>query len=373
MSVFWNRLWEMIRREKVLAIAASCALISMLFVPPSRAYADYIDLRVLCLLFCLMAVVAALQSCRVFETLAQRMVGGNRQLRSIGWILVALPFFSSMFITNDVALLTFVPFTMLVLKMVGAEEEAALIVVLQTAAANLGSMATPFGNPQNLYLYAHYHMSSAEFFGTILPLVGVSLAALWLCGFMVSNRRIHVHFEHRAVITNQGKLVVYSLLFGLCLLAVVRIVPYPVATAAVAAVLLVLDRRILFKVDYALLLIFVCFFVFAGNMGQITSVNLWLAKIMDQNALLTSALTSQVISNVPAAVLLSEFTKQGAALLAGVNIGGLGTPIASLASLISLKLFAAEAKAETRRYMKLFFAVNGIGLMLLLGFQSIIG
>ena len=370
MSIFWNRLREMIRREKVLAIAASCALISMLFVPPSRAYADYIDLRVLCLLFCLMAVVAALQSCRVFETLAQRMVGGNRQLRSIGWILVALPFFSSMFITNDVALLTFVPFTMLVLKMVGAEEEAALIVVLQTAAANLGSMATPFGNPQNLYLYAHYHMGSAEFFGTILPLVGVSLAALWLCGFMVPNRRIHVRFEHRAVITNQGKLVVYGLLFGLCLLAVVRIVPYPVATAAV---LLVLDRKILFKVDYALLFTFVCFFIFAGNMGQLTSVKLWLAKIMDQNALLTSALTSQVISNVPAAVLLSEFTTQGTALLAGVNIGGLGTPIASLASLISLKLFAAEANAETKRYIKLFLVVNGIGLIVLLGFQSIIG
>lgn len=376
MSFNKSKLREIIRKEKVLIIAAIAAVVSMFFVPPTMAYIDYIDVRVLCLLFSLMAVVAGFQSCRVFEALAQKMLAGEKKLRTIGWVLVALPFFTSMLITNDVALITFVPFTMLVLKMVGGEKEAALIVVLQTVAANLGSMATPFGNPQNLYLYANYNMSGADFFETVLPLAAVSLVALWLCGFLVSGRSIQVSFSGKACIENKGKLGVYAILFVLCLLAVLRIAPYGIVTAVVAIALLVLDRKLLLKVDYALLLTFICFFIFAGNMGEISAVQNFLAGIMEKNALLTSALASQVISNVPAAVLLSEFTENGRTLLAGVNIGGLGTPIASLASLISLKLYVADAGTATGgtgRYMKLFMMFNVIGLFLLLGFQMLIG
>ncbi len=376
MSINKSKLREIIQKEKVLIIAAIAAVVSMFFVPPTMAYIDYIDVRVLCLLFSLMAVVAGFQSCRVFEALAQKMLAGEKKLRTIGWVLVALPFFTSMLITNDVALITFVPFTMLVLKMVGGEKEAALIVVLQTVAANLGSMATPFGNPQNLYLYANYNMSGADFFGTVLPLAAVSLAVLWLCGFLVSGRSIQVSFSGKACIENKGKLGVYAILFVLCLLAVLRIVPYGIVTAVVAIALVVLDRKLLLKVDYALLLTFICFFIFAGNMGEISAVQNFLAGIMEKNALLTSALASQVISNVPAAVLLSEFTENGRTLLAGVNIGGLGTPIASLASLISLKLYSADAGAATGgtgRYMKLFMIFNVVGLVLLLGFQMLIG
>ena len=376
MSFNKSKLREIIQKEKVLIIAAIAAVVSMFFVPPTMAYIDYIDVRVLCLLFSLMAVVAGFQSCRVFEALAQKMLTGEKKLRTIGWVLVALPFFTSMLITNDVALITFVPFTMLVLKMVGGEKEAALIVVLQTVAANLGSMTTPFGNPQNLYLYANYNMSGADFFKTVLPLAAVSLSALWLCGFLVSGRSIQVSFSGKACIENKGKLGVYAILFVLCLLAVLRIAPYGIVTAVVAIALLVLDRKLLLKVDYALLLTFICFFIFAGNMGEISAVQNFLAGIMEKNALLTSALASQVISNVPAAVLLSEFTENGRTLLAGVNIGGLGTPIASLASLISLKLYAADAGTATGgtgRYMKLFMLFNVVGLILLLGFQMLIG
>lgn len=371
-----RKLREILQKEKVLIIAAMVAVVSMFFVPPTMAYIDYIDVRVLCLLFSLMAVVAGFQSCHVFEALAQKMLTGEKKLRTIGWVLVALPFFTSMLITNDVALITFVPFTILVLKMVGGEKEAALIVVLQTVAANLGSMATPFGNPQNLYLYANYNMSGGEFFGTVLPLAAASLAILWLCGFMVSDRSIQVNFNGKAYIKNKGKLGVYAMLFVFCLLAVLRIAPYWAVTGAVAIALLVLDRKLLLKVDYALLLTFICFFIFAGNMGKIPDVQNLLASIMEKNALLTSALASQVISNVPAAVLLSEFTENGRALLAGVNIGGLGTPIASLASLISLKLYTAGAEAAnggTGRYMKLFMIFNVVGLAMLLGFQMLIG
>ena len=376
MSFNKSKVREILQKEKVLVIAAIAAVVSMFFVPPTMAYIDYIDVRVLCLLFSLMAVVAGFQSCHVFEALAQKMLAGEKKLRTIGWVLVALPFFTSMLITNDVALITFVPFTMLVLKMVGAEKEAALIVVLQTVAANLGSMATPFGNPQNLYLYANYDMTGSEFFGTVLPLTLVSLVALWFCGYMVSGHGIQVNFSGKACIHNKVKLGVYVVLFILCLLAVLRIAPYWAVTAMVAIALLVLDRKLLLKVDYALLLTFICFFIFAGNMGEISAVQYFLAGIMEKNTLLTAALSSQVISNVPAAVLLSEFTENGRALLAGVNIGGLGTPIASLASLISLKLYSAEAGTATGgtgRYMKLFMIFNVVGLILLLGFQMMIG
>lgn len=376
MSFNKSKVREILQKEKVLVIAAIAAVVSMFFVPPTMAYIDYIDVRVLCLLFSLMAVVAGFQSCHVFEALAQKMLAGEKKLRTIGWMLVALPFFTSMLITNDVALITFVPFTMLVLKMVGAEKEAALIVVLQTVAANLGSMATPFGNPQNLYLYANYNMTGSEFFGTVLPLTLVSLVALWFCGYMVSGHGIQVNFSGKVCIHNKVKLGVYVVLFILCLLAVLRIAPYWVVTAMVAIALLMLDRKLLLKVDYALLLTFICFFIFAGNMGEISAVQNFLAGIMEKNTLLTAALSSQVISNVPAAVLLSEFTENGHALLAGVNIGGLGTPIASLASLISLKLYSAEAGTATGgtgRYMKLFMIFNVVGLILLLGFQMMIG
>ena len=376
MSFNKSKVREILQKEKVLVIAAIAAVVSMFFVPPTMAYIDYIDVRVLCLLFSLMAVVAGFQSCHVFEALAQKMLAGEKKLRTIGWVLVALPFFTSMLITNDVALITFVPFTMLVLKMVGAEKEAALIVVLQTVAANLGSMATPFGNPQNLYLYANYNMTGSEFFGTVLPLMLVSLVALWFCGYMVSGHGIQVNFSGKACIHNKVKLGVYVVLFILCLLAVLRIAPYWAVTAMVAIALLVLDRKLLLKVDYALLLTFICFFIFAGNMGEISAMQNFLAGIMEKNTLLTAALSSQVISNVPAAVLLSEFTENGRALLAGVNIGGLGTPIASLASLISLKLYSAEAGTATGgtgRYMKLFMIFNVVGLILLLGFQMMIG
>ena len=376
MSFNKSKVREILQKEKVLVIAAIAAVVSMFFVPPTMAYIDYIDVRVLCLLFSLMAVVAGFQSCHVFEALAQKMLAGEKKLRTIGWVLVALPFFTSMLITNDVALITFVPFTMLVLKMVGAEKEAALIVVLQTVAANLGSMATPFGNPQNLYLYANYNMTGSEFFGTVLPLTLVSLVALWFCGYMVSGHGIQVNFSGKACIHNKVKLGVYVVLFILCLLAVLRIAPYWAVTAMVAIALLVLDRKLLLKVDYALLLTFICFFIFAGNMGEISAVQNFLAGIMEKNTLLTAALSSQVISNVPAAVLLSEFTENGRALLAGVNIGGLGTPIASLASLISLKLYSAEAGTATGgtgRYIKLFMIFNVVGLILLLGFQMMIG
>ena len=241
----------------------------MAAVPPDRAYVDYIDFRVLALLFCLMAVVQGVQDCGFFSIISQRLLGGNRKLRGLVLLLVLLPFFSSMFITNDVALLTFVPFGLLILEMAEKREWQIFTVVMQTLAANLGSMATPVGNPQNLFLYSYYDLSPGQFFSVVLPLAGISFLAVSVCSLFVKGESVQVAFTQKEKIHSPAKLAMNGFLFLLCLLSVFRVFPYPVLTIVVFLCFLLFQRRILRKVDYSLLLTFVCFFVFAGNLGRI--------------------------------------------------------------------------------------------------------
>jgi Na+/H+ antiporter NhaD/arsenite permease-like protein len=354
-----------LRREPVLCIAAVCALLSMLLTPPSMAYLNYIDLRVLVLLFCLMAVVAGLQACGVFAVLAQRLLAGERRMRFVTLVLVLLPFFTSMLVTNDVALITFVPFAILVLGLIGRRERLIYIVVLQTIAANLGSMATPVGNPQNLYLYANFSLGAGEFFAVMVPLTLVSLAGLTAAALCVKPEGIRVTFPERATLHQPGRLALMGVLFVLCLLTVFRVLPYLALLAVVLAALIIFARDLFSKVDYALLATFVCFFVFAGNVGGNETLRALLSGVLADNTALTAGLASQVISNVPAAVLLSGFTSDWKGLLLGTNLGGLGTPIASLASLISLKAYLRSPQARPGRYLLVFFAANGVGLAVL--------
>lgn len=357
-----------VKSEFVLCTAAVCAVISMFFVPPSISYLDYIDMRTLCLLFCLMSLVAGFGKCSLFRLLAQTLLVRQKELRGLFAVLILLPFFSSMFITNDVALITFVPFAILVLSMCGHQKKAPVLIVFQTIAANLGSMAMPFGNPQNLFLYANYSLSAFDFWGIVMPLAAVSLLCLLLCSFTVKRDIISVSFTEKITLEHPGLCLMFAALFLLTLLSVFHIVPYGAATVTVLIFLLLFSRDLLKKVDYCLLITFVCFFVFAGNIGAIPAVKSTLSAIMEQNALLTSILASQVISNVPSAVLLSGFTHNWQALLAGTNIGGLGTPIASMASLISLKLYLKSEHAEPGFYLAFFTVCNVIGLVLLTGF-----
>ena len=359
------------KSEFVLCIAAVCAVISMFFVPPSAAYLDYIDVRTLCLLFCLMALVAGFGKCNVFRLLAQTLLSMQKNMRGLSVVLILLPFFSSMLITNDVALITFVPFTILVLSMCGHTEAAPVLIVFQTIAANLGSMATPFGNPQNLFLYANYNLSAGDFFGTVVPITAVSFVCLLLCGLSRKNDPVSVSFTEKVELAYPKLCVMFAALFALTLLSVFHVVHYAVVTVIVAVCLFLFSRDLLKKVDYCLLVTFVCFFVFAGNIGVIPAVNEALSAVMEKNALLTSILASQVISNVPAAVLLSGFTENWRALLAGTNIGGLGTPIASMASLISLKLYMKSEDARPSYYMIFFTVCNVVGLVLLTGFYML--
>ncbi|MBQ5598724.1 MAG: citrate transporter [Lachnospiraceae bacterium] len=360
------------KSEFVLCIAAVCAVISMFFVPPSAAYLEYIDLRTLCLLFCLMALVAGFGKCNVFRLLAQTLLSMQKNTRGLSVVLILLPFFSSMLITNDVALITFVPFTLLVLSMCGHMEAAPVLIVFQTIAANLGSMATPFGNPQNLFLYANYELSAGDFFGTVVPIAAVSFVCLLICGLTRKSEAVTVNFTEKVELAHPKLCLMFAALFVLTLLSVFHVVHYAVVTVIVAVLLFFFSKDLLGEVDYMLLITFVCFFVFAGNIGVIPSVNEALSAVMEKNALLTSILASQVISNVPAAVLLSGFTENWQALLAGTNIAGLGTPIASMASLISLKLYMKSEGARSGFYMMFFTAANVIGLVLLTGFYMVL-
>ncbi|MBQ9992624.1 MAG: anion permease [Firmicutes bacterium] len=361
---------RIIKEEAVLLIAALCAAISCIFVPFDAQYADYIDWGVIVELFCLMAVVCGMRECGLLEWLAQHMLQGRKTQKSVVLILVIMTFFISMFVTNDVALIAFVPFSFLVLKLMNAEDLLIKTIVLQTIAANLGSMATPVGNPQNLFLYAHFTMSTADFFGIMLPLSVLSLFLLVVCCVCCKNKQVKIQFGEKAHLTHIPQLYANIFLFLLCLLTVFRLMPYDALLLIVLFWFLFFERHLLLKVDYALLLTFICFFVLSGNLSRIPQVYDMLAAMLDKSTLLCSAAASQFISNVPAAVLLADMTSDWQGLLAGVNIGGLGTPVASLASLISLKFYLHHHSAKPKQYLFWFSLANLIGLLILLLFAK---
>lgn len=345
-----KRIVTYLKREMVLCAAAFLALLSMFFVKPDRGYVDYLDARVLALLFCLMTVMEGFKKTGLFEQMANRLLKKVKTFRQLMIVLVGLCFFSSMWITNDVALLTFVPFTILVLRMAQMERRMIAVVTMETIAANLGSMATPVGNPQNLYLYSVSGMSLGEFIKVMGPLSVLSLFLILMGCLLQKNQELQI------TVVSQGKKepkieenLLLCALFVVSLLAVLRILSWQMllGITILACLLLYATGKEEFlpgKVDYGLLFTFVAFFIFIGNMGRIGWVKELLEKALGGNELLLGFAGSQVISNVPAAILLSEFTKNYAALLQGVNIGGLGTLIASLASLISYKFYAEESE-----------------------------
>ena len=368
-----------IKKETVLCIAALLAVISMFFVPPSPAYLAYIDFRVLALLFCLMLVVAGFQSIGFFRYLGNRLLSGAKDTRTLCLLLTGLCFFSSMFITNDVALITFVPFAVLLFSM--AEQTSLLIpvIVLQTIAANLGSMLTPVGNPQNLYLYSAFSLSMGSFLLSMLPISALSALLLLLAIFLLPNTALSFSDDEQKEASGQeaafpsvGKLIVFTGLFAVCLLCVLRLIPWQAMLLFIIIAVFFSDKKLFASVDYFLLLTFVAFFLFIGNMERIPAVSSFLTNVLEGRELLLGVLLSQGISNVPAAILLSGFTQNCLPLLYGVNIGGLGTLIASLASLISYRLYGNCAFARKGKYLKVFTAYNLIFLVILYGFASLL-
>ncbi len=360
-----------IRREPTLALAALAALVSCFFVPPDAAYLGYIDFRTLALLYCLMTVIAGLRAAGLFAHMAHALCERAGNVRLLGALLVLMSFVSAMLITNDVALLTFVPFAVAVLGLAGHRKDLITVVVLETAAANLGSMLTPVGNPQNLYLYSYYGLGLAEFLGITLPVWALSLALVTAGCLFLPRERIAPFLGEEPGVEKRG-LWLYLALFGVCLLVVLRVFDWPVMLAVVVLALLVFDRRMLLQADFMLLLTFVAFFVFAGNLARMDVVDGLMRRLLAGHEFWAGVLASQVISNVPAALLLSGFTENARALVLGVNIGGLGTPIASLASLISLKLYSHSEHARTGRYLLVFTAANVVLLAVLSAAQALL-
>ena len=367
-----KRIKEFIAKETVLCVAAGCAILTMFVVPPDKEYLHYIDFRVLCLLLCLMAVVAGLKTIGLFHWLTYQLLHRIHSGRVLGVTLVMLPFFSSMFVTNDVALIIFVPFTLMLLDQLDCKRCIIPVLVFQTIAANLGSMATPVGNPQNLYLYAFFDLGIADFFAVTLPLTAVSLIGLTVSSIPLLPRTLPEQELQEQGITSLKQLLIYLVLFALCLLTVFRVVPYLVTTVITVVVLFLTDRKLLKEIDYMLLLTFVCFFTVSENLGRVDAIRVFLQQLLQWNTLLTAAGTSQIISNVPAAVVLSGFTNQWQHMLAGVNIGGLGTPIASLASLITIKFYMRWPDSSIMRFLGYFTVANVIALAVLLLFAQVI-
>ena len=354
------------RKNTVMSVAMAAALATMAVVPVDAQYAGYFDLKTLSCLFCVLAVVCALKNVRFFYILAASIVRCFKNARLSVLALVYITFIGSMLIANDMALLTFLPLGYFVLSTTGKEQYMAVTFILQNIAANLGGMLTPFGNPQNLYLYTKFSIPTGEFMTIMAPPFLISIAMITLCCLVfIKAEPLQVADEHFTL--PKGRTALYLALFVLSIAIVFRGIPYQLGLVVIPAVLFFADRKALKMVDYPLLATFAFFFVFAGNMARISGVRHVFSALMEKSTLLVSVLSCQFISNVPSSILLSQFTDNYADLLVGVNIGGTGTLIASLASLITFSQYTAHNPGRGGHYLKLFTAFNVVFLIVLTG------
>lgn len=346
---------EILKKEAAAVIAVTAAVISCFLVPVTN-YAKYIDTDVISLLFCLMTVVAGLKRGNVFGKITEAVTGTAGNCRRLTFLLVISVFFVSMLVTNDVALITFVPVTLMIYRELG--RSPIFTVVLQTIAANMGSAFTPFGNPQNLYLFTRSGMSPEEFFGITAKPCIISLVMLILCMLPIRHEKINVIGTERVDLKEPKKLVMYGVLFVLCVLSVFGVIDRLTLFAAVCAAAVIMQPAVFRDVDYGLLVTFAAFFIFVGNIKNVPQVTSFMERIIGNRELETAIILSQAISNVPAAVMLSGFTDNARALIIGTDLGGLGTLIASLASLISFKAYAASEGADIKKYLGVFTGMN---------------
>ena len=361
-----------VKKNTVMVIAFLAAAITTTFVPIDAQYLGYFDFKTLTCLFCVLAVVCALKDIRFFYMLARRIVHLFRNARLSILALVYITFIGSMLIANDMALLTFLPLGYLVLATTGKEKYMPFTFIMQNIAANLGGMLTPFGNPQNLYLYTKFSIPNAEFVSIMAPPFTLAVALITAsCLIFVKPDALEVPDEEISLPPLRTTL--YLALFALAIAIVFRGIPYWIGLVVIPLVLLFADRKALLEVDYPLLLTFVFFFIFAGNMGRIEAVRSFFSSLLAKDTLAFSTLSCQFISNVPSAILLSQFTDNYRALLVGVNIGGVGTLIASLASLITFREYVKHNPGKAGSYIAQFSAFNFSFLFVLLAFVKALG
>ena len=360
-----NKLLSFLKTETILVAAFVLAVISCFLVPPDMGYTQYIDTHTLALLFSLMAVMAGFQKAGIFDKISSIILSHTGSQKGLSFVLVSLCFFGSMLITNDVALITFVPLGILVLKTAKMESSLPIVVTLMTIAANLGSMLTPIGNPQNLYLYTLSGLSLWQFLQITAPytILCAILLVVGVLGLPTQKGSLRIQMNQPTISLNHS--ILYFILFVLALFCVAGLLSVWILLAVVVVSVALLDRTVLKKVDYSLLATFAAFFVFIGNMGRMSAFHDFVQKIVLGNEQITAVVASQIISNVPAALLLSGFTHEWAQLIIGTNLGGLGTLIASMASLISYKQIASQYPHQKGHYL-LIFSLWNIGFLAVL-------
>lgn len=370
-NCFMSKVWGFIKQNAVMLIALLAAIITSIIVPPDKEYIGYFDFKTLTCLFCVLAVVCALKNIKFFYILALKIVQIFKNARISVLALVYITFIGSMLIANDMALLTFLPLGYLVLTTTGKRKYMAVTFILQNIAANLGGMLTPFGNPQNLYLYTKFNIPTLEFMSIMAPPFVLSILLITICCFIFVKPE-PLELQKEDIKLNPGRTVLYLILFALSIIIVFRVIPYWIGLIIIPIVLLIVDRKALLMVDYSLLLTFVFFFIFAGNMARIDAVREVFSELLNKNTLLVSVLSCQFISNVPSAILLSQFTSNYRDLLVGVNIGGVGTLISSLASLITFREYVKLNPGKGKWYILLFSLFNFAFLIILTGFMLLL-
>lgn len=358
-----NPIIDFAKKNVILVVAVFGAVITSFIVPPDSKYPGYFDYKTLTCLFCTLAVVCALKNISFFYILARRIVACFKTTKMCVLALVYITFIGSMLIANDMALLTFLPLGFYVLTTTNKKELMAYVFILQNIAANLGGMLTPFGNPQNLYIYTKYNIANGEFVSIMFPPFILSIAIITACCLFIPSEKLEISSEN--VVFDKKKAALYAVLFILSITIIFRAVPYWIGLIVIPAVLIFVDKKALKMVDYPLLFTFVSFFIFAGNMARIEVIRNFFSGLLHSSTLLTSVFSCQCISNVPTAILLSQFTENYKELLLGVNIGGVGTLIASLASLITFREYVKNNPGKTSYYIKLFSIMN-FGFLLIL-------
>lgn len=360
-----------IKGHAVFFVATLLALVTCFIVPPSRAYLDYIDLKTLSCLFATLAVVCALKNIKFFSIIARKIIHSIPNFRLCVLALIYITFIGSLFIANDMALITFLPLGWYVLSETGNEKYTPWLFVLQNLSANLGGMLTPFGNPQNLYLYSKFNIPTLEFMGIMVLPFALAVSLLTVSALFFPSIKMELKGKEPFTF-KRGRSALYLVLFSLTILMVFSVVPYYIGLLIVFFGVLIMDRYALLRVDYFLLGTFLAFFIFAGNMSNIDTVRVVLSSLLERSTLIFSTLSCQVISNVPSAILLSQFTDNYKELLLGVNIGGAGTIIASLASLITFAEFCRTNTGSRLKYFGIFTLLNVVFLGILLGFCLLI-
>lgn len=358
------------KKNVVMLVALFAALVTTFIIPPDREYISYFDFKTLSCLFCVLAVVCALKNINFFYMLARKIIKFFKTARMSILALVYITFIGSMLIANDMALLTFLPLGYLVLSTAHKEKYMAFTFIMQNIAANLGGMLTPFGNPQNLYLYTKFEIPNAEFMSIMAPPFVLAIVLITVCCLFIKSEPLEI--SDLRIDLSAWRTGVYLFLFAFSIAIVFRGIPYQAGLIVMPLSLYFLDKKALKSVDYPLLLTFVFFFIFSGNMSRIDAVREFFMVLLEKSTLVFSVLSCQVISNVPSAILLSQFTDNYRELLLGVNIGGAGTLIASLASLITFREYVRHNPGKTWYYIVMFSAFNFAFAIILTVFMILI-